>query len=85
VTSASLVLVILTYLFISRGGIVFRSPLISTSFKMFRRDFSSSLPIADIIKIVALCMEKDTPLTFHDDADKRYDFSFSVTRQKQNT
>jgi hypothetical protein len=52
---------------------------------MFRRDFSSSLPIADINKIVALCMENDTRLTFHDNADKRYDFSFSVTRQKQNT
>jgi hypothetical protein len=52
---------------------------------MFRRDFSSSLPTVDINKIVALCMENDTRLTFHDNADKRYDFAFSVKRQKQNT
>lgn len=51
---------------------------------MFRRDFSSSLPIADINKTVALCMENDTRFTFHGNADKMYDFSFSVTRQKQN-
>jgi hypothetical protein len=52
------------------------SPLISTSFKVFRRDFSSSLPIVDINEIAALCTEKDTRLNFQDNADKRYDFFF---------
>jgi hypothetical protein len=50
VTSASLAVVIITYLFISEGGIVFRKSINIYLFKMLRRDFASSLPIVDINK-----------------------------------